>query len=468
MGQYNFEKNFLWGSAFSGPQTESAFFEDGKSASNWDHWFKIEKYRFFNQQPCLNDFYHRYPEDIKIAKELNFNSLRTSIQWTRLIPDGKTINPKGVEFYNNVINEMLKNNIKPIINLFHFDMPHWAQEKGGWLSREVVDAFVFYARTCFELFGDRVEMFTTFNEPIVVIEGGYWYDWHRPNEVNMQAGMQAQWNSLIAHLKAVKEYRNLKLPGQIGAILSISPSIPRSQNKADLQAAKWYDLFTTNSFLDPMVKNIYPQELKEVAEKYHFMWNITAGDEDLIKDENLKLDFLGINFYQPMRVKCVDFIPDFANGAITPHYFYQPYEMPGRRMNPYRGWEIFPKAIYLALMNLKENYGNIPVYISENGMGVENEERFLDNGVINDQYRIDFVKEHLAWVHKAISEGSNCFGYHSWAYIDNWSWMNAYKNRYGFVQLDLENNAKRVLKKSAIFIAKVAKTGTFEYDSELI
>ncbi|WP_255401044.1 family 1 glycosylhydrolase [Spiroplasma sp. ChiS] len=116
----------MWGSAFSGPQTEGTFLEDGKSASNWDHWFSLEKYRFFNQQRCLNDFYHRYQEDIKIARELNFNSLRTSIQWSRLIPDGKTINPKGVEFYNNVINEMLKNNFKPIINLFHFDMPYWA------------------------------------------------------------------------------------------------------------------------------------------------------------------------------------------------------------------------------------------------------------------------------------------------------------------------------------------------------
>ncbi len=363
---------------------------------------------------------------------------------------------------------MLKNNIKPIINLFHFDMPYWAQQKGGWLSREVVDAFVFYAKTCFELFGDRVEMFTTFNEPIVVIEGSYWYDWHFPNEVNMQHGMQAQWNSLIAHLKAVKVYRQLKLKGEIGCILSISPSIPRSQNKADLEAAKWHDLFTINCFLDPMVKNTYPQELKEVAKKYNFMWQIVDGDEELIQDENLKIDFLGVNFYQPARVKGIDFIPDFTNGAITPHYFYQPYEMPGRRINPYRGWEIFPKAIYITLMNLKEHYNNIPVYISENGMGVENEERFLEQGIINDQYRIDFVKEHLAWVHQAIKDGSNCFGYHSWAYIDNWSWMNAYKNRYGFVQLDLTNNGKKVLKKSAEFIAKTAKTGVFEYEAELI
>ncbi|AHF57235.1 glycoside hydrolase family 1 protein [Spiroplasma eriocheiris] len=468
MAKYKFPDQFLWGSAFSEPQTEGASLEDGKAPSNWDHWFQIEKYRFFNQTPCLNDFYHRYPEDIKIARDLNFNSLRTSIQWTRLIPDGKNINPKGVEFYNNVINEMLKNKIKPIINLFHFDMPFWAQLKGGWVSREVVDAFVFYAKTCFELFGDRVEMFTTFNEPIVVIEGGYWHDWHYPNEINMQKGMQAQWNTVIAHLKAVREYRKLKLSGQIGCILNILPSIPRSQHPADLAAAKWHDLFATKCFLDPMVNQSYPYELKDLAQQYNFMWEILPEDEALIKDPNLKIDFLGMNYYQPARVKCVDFVPNFKNGAITPHYFYEDYAMPGRRMNQYRGWEIFPKAIYLALMNLKNNYGNIPVYISENGMGVENEERFIKNGVIQDDYRVEFVKEHLAWLNKAIQEGSNCFGYHSWAYIDNWSWMNTYKNRYGFVQLDLNNNSKRILKKSADFIKQVASTNEVEFDHELI
>ncbi len=217
-----------------------------------------------------------------------------------------------------------------------------------------------------------------------------------------------------------------------------------------------------------MVKNVYPQELKEVAKKYNFMWQIADGDEELIQDENLKIDFLRVNFYQPARVKGVDFILDFTNGAITTHYFYQPYEMLGRRINSYRGWEIFPKEIYITLMNLKEHYNNIPVYISENGMGVENEERFLEHGIINDQYRIDFTKEHLVWVHQTIKEGSNCFSYHSWAYINNWSWMNAYKNRYGFVKLDLTNNGKRVLKKSANFITETAKTGIFEYETELI
>lgn len=470
MAKYLFPKNFLWGSAFSGPQTEGmgTNLQGNKSQSNWDYWFSIEKYRFFNSQPCLNDFYHRYREDIKLAKELNFNSLRTSIQWTRLIPDGKNINSEGVVFYNNMINEMIKNNIKPIINLFHFDMPLWAQKLGGFLSQEVVDAFSFYAKTCFELFSDRVDMFSTFNEPIVSIEGTYWFDWHYPNEVNMKDGMQALWNMVVAHFKCVKEYRKLNLKGKIGCILNICPSIPRSKNPADVRAAYLHDLFKTKSFLDPMLKNEFPKELVALAKKDGYMWEINAEEEKLIADKNLSLDFLGINYYQPARIKSVDYKMDFENGAITPLYYYQPYEMPGRRVNPYRGWEIFPKGIYLALMDIKNNYNNIPVFISENGMGVENEQRFIKEGIINDQYRIDFLQEHLAWVNQAIKEGSSCFGYHWWSYIDSWSWMNSYKNRYGFIQLDLENNGERIKKQSAYYIADVVSKNELEYDEPLV
>ena len=203
---------------------------------------------------------------------------------------------------------------------------------------EVVDAFVFYAKTCFELFGDRVEMFTTFNELIVVIEDGYLYDWHYPNEINMQKGMQDQWNTVIAHLKEIREYRKLKLSGQISCILNILPSIPRSQHPADLVAAKWHDLFAIKCFLDLMVSQSYPQELKDLAQQHHFIWEILPEDEALIKDPDLKINFLGMNYYQSVRVKCVDFIPNFDNGAITLHYFYEDYVMPGRRMNHYRGW----------------------------------------------------------------------------------------------------------------------------------
>ena len=146
-----------------------------------------------------------------------------------------------------------------------------------------------------------------------------------------------------------------------------------------------------------------------------------------------------------------------------PETFFDYYDMPGKRMNPYRGWEIAPQVMYDVAVNIKDNYNNIPWYISENGMGVEGEERFRDeNGVINDDYRIDFVKEHLTYLHKGIQEGSNCFGYHLWTFIDCWSWANSFKNRYGFVALDLESG-KRTVKKSGRWIKEVSETNEFEY-----
>lgn len=178
--KYQFPKQFLWGSAFSGPQTEGAFFVDAKAATIWDHWIKINKHRFYETNNVKNDFYYHYKSDIKIAADLKFNSLRTSIQWARLIPDGVNVNQKAVDFYNNFINEMIANNIEPIMNLHHFDMPLWAQQIGGWENREVVEKFAFYEKTCFTLFADRVKKWSTFNEPIVTVEGGYLYDWHYP------------------------------------------------------------------------------------------------------------------------------------------------------------------------------------------------------------------------------------------------------------------------------------------------
>ena len=142
-----------------------------------------------------------------------------------------------------------------------------------------------------------------------------------------------------------------------------------------------------------------------------------------------------------------------------PEWFFDSYEMPGRKMNPYRGWEIYEPGIYDILTNLRLNYGNPRCFISENGMGVENEQRFVEDGQINDQYRIDFVAEHLKWVHRAIGEGSQCLGYHMWTFIDNWSWCNAYKNRYGFVQLDIATQQRTVKKSGEWFAATSARNG---------
>lgn len=173
-----------------------------------------------------------------------------------------------------------------------------------------------------------------------------------------------------------------------------------------------------------------------------------------------KVDLLGINYYQPRRV-CARANAVNTEGPFMPEWFFDYYDMPGRKMNPHRGWEIYEKGIYDILTNIRENYGNIPCFISENGMGVENEEKFIVDDQIQDDYRIEFVQDHLKWAHRAIAEGSNCLGYHMWTFIDCWSWSNSYKNRYGFIQLDLKTQS-RTIKKSGDWFAEVSKNNGFD------
>lgn len=459
--KYKFPEGFWWGSAASATQMEGAAKEDGKGLNIWDYWYEKEPNRFFDGvgPAVTSDFYHQYKEDIKLMKEIGHNSFRFSISWARLIPGGVgQVNQKAVEFYNNVINELLANDIEPFINLFHFDMPLELQQKGGWESREVVDAYAEYSKICFELFGDRVKRWFTFNEPVVPVEGGYLYDFHYPNVVDFNRAVQVAYGTMIANAKAIKEFKALQLDeAKIGIVLNLTPSYPRSSNPADLKAANIVDLFFNRSFLDPAVRGEYPLELVEIIKREGLVPKMLEGDKELLKENTI--DFLGVNYYQPRRVKAKECMPN-PEAPLMPDNFFDYYEMPGRKMNVYRGWEIYEKGIYDIAINLKENYGNIEWYISENGMGVQDEERFIVDGRVEDNYRIDFVRGHLTWLHKSIEEGCNVKGYHMWTFIDNWSWSNAYKNRYGFIQLDLKTQ-NRIIKKSGYWIKEVAKNNGF-------
>lgn len=459
--QCKFPKEFWWGAAASAPQTEGAADQDGKGKNIWDYWYEKEPNRFFNNvgPSVTSNFYHTYKEDIAIMKELKFNSYRTSIAWSRIIPGGKgRINEKAVEFYNNVINELVSNGIEPIINLYHFDMPLEMQDIGGWESKEVVDAYVNYAKTCFQLFGDRVKRWTTFNEPIVPAEGGYLYNFHYPDIVDFKKAIQVAYNTMVASAKAIKEFKKLNIKaGKIGIVLSLSPTYPRSDNTADIKAASIADLMINRSFLDPSVKGYYPEELVEFLKQYNHLPDYS--EEELEDIKNNTIDYLGVNYYQPRRAKAKSCTPN-PEAPFMPDYFFDNYEMPGRKMNPYRGWEIYEKGIYDIMINIKENYNNIESFVSENGMGVENEERFLKDGFIQDGYRIKFIKDHLMWLNKAIEEGCNAKGYHLWTFMDNWSWLNAYKNRYGLVSVDIETQ-KRTIKKSGYWYKELIENGGF-------
>ncbi|MBN8236407.1 glycoside hydrolase family 1 protein [Halobacillus kuroshimensis] len=455
---YSFPEGFLWGAASSATQTEGASQEGGKAQNIWDYWYTIEPEKFFHEvgPGTASDFYHQFKTDVQRMADIGMNSFRTSLSWARLIPDGRNVNPEAVQFYQSLIDELLEKGIRPIINLYHFDMPLHLQEKGGWESREVVEAYVHYAKEAFRLFGGQVKDWTTFNEPIVPVEMGYLNHYHYPCVVDMKRAVQVAFHSMLASAKAIEQYRKLGHDGKVGIILNLTPSYPRSDNEADEKAAETADLFFNRSFLDPSVLGRYPEELTALLNQHHMLPHYVEGDMETIASHTV--DFLGVNYYQPRRVQAKEHP---VSNPTLPEHFFDPYVWPERRMNPYRGWEIYEKGLYDIALNIKDHYNNIPWYVAENGMGVSDEERFMDeDGMIHDDYRIEFLEEHLKWLHKGIKEGSNCYGFHMWTFVDNWSWLNAYKNRYGFYRVDVETQ-QRSLKKSGHWFKEVSRNNGF-------
>ena len=328
---YQFPAGFWWGSAASGPQTEGVFEGDGKGASIWDYWYQQEPEKFFNGvgPEKTSQVYTRYQEDIQLMKETGHTTFRTSIQWSRLFPQGKgEVNQKAVDFYNAYIDELIANGIEPFMNLYHFDMPMALQEKGGWLNRETVDAYVAFAQTCFTLFGDRVKKWFTHNEPIVPVEGGYLYQFHYPNEINMKHAVQVGFHETLASAKAIKVYHEMNLDGEIGIILNLTPSYPRDENDPeDVKAAQIADAFFNRSFLDPAVKGTFPEELVIIVKELDMVPAMEADDLQTIRENTI--DLLGINYYQPRRIMKKESPIDEAKSPMPDDYFDN-YDMPER------------------------------------------------------------------------------------------------------------------------------------------
>ena len=457
-----FPKNFLWGTSTSGPQTEGRFAGDGKGDNLWDYWYQVEPHRFrFQEGPGLTStFYENWEEDIELLVETGHTAFRTSIQWSRIFPEGRgEVNPVGVAFYRQVFERIKSKGIHLMVNLYHFDLPFALQEQGdGWENKETVYAYRDYARFCFETYGDLVDQWITFNEPIVPVEFGYFYDAHYPHKVDATAAVKVAYHTQLASSLAVKACHEVDLSYRIGVVLNLTPAYPRSQHPADVKAARIAELFQAKSFLDPSVLGTYPPELVEILRERDLLPEVDPSDLELIKEHTV--DFLGVNYYQPMRVSAPRYAPN-PDSPMLVEQFYEPYVMPGRKINPHRGWEIYEQGLYDIAQNIKENYGNIEWLLTENGMGVEGEEKFRQNGEIQDDYRIDFVKDHLRELHRAVQEGANCKGYLMWTFIDCWSWLNGYKNRYGLVELDLATQERR-LKKSGHWFRELSQQNGFE------
>jgi len=465
-----FPKDFWWGAATSGPQSEGRF--EKKHANVFDYWYEIDPSAFYDQvgPDTASNFFNSYKEDLKMMKEIGMNSFRTSIQWSRLIDDLEegTVNEDAVRFYNAVIDEAIALDMIPVMNLFHFDLPvELEHQYGGWASKHVVELYVKFATQCFKLFGDRVKSWFTFNEPLVVVDGAYLYEFHYPLLVDGKKAVQVAYNIALASAKAVKVYKSMQEEqgGKIGIILNLTPNYPATDNQKDVDAARFADLWMNEMYLNSSVKGSFPKELVEVLKKDGVLWSATEEEEKLFKENTI--DVLGVNFYHPHRVKQPELSPNSLTVDWMPTKYFDMFDMPGRRMNVDKGWEIYPKALYDIALNIRDNYGNIPWFVSENGMGVSREDRYLnEEGLIEDDYRIQFMQEHLYWVNKSMKEGSNCFGYHLWTPIDCWSWKNAYRNRYGMISNNIHTQVKTI-KKSGYWFRKVADSSVVELPEHL-
>jgi len=409
-----FPKDFAWGAATSGPQSEGNFHKPNQNV--FDYWFEKNPEEFYDGvgPDTASNFYNDYRKDIPLMASAGIKALRTSIQWTRLIKNLDTgeVDPDGVTFYNNVINCLIENGITPYINLFHFDLPiKLYQEYGGWQSKHVTDLFADYAAQCFELFGDRVKNWFTFNEPKVILDGEYLYQFHYPLLVDGPAAVQVAYNLNLASAKAISKFKIWKKENNsnatIGTILNLTPAYPATNDPEDVKAATFATMWDDNMFLDPAVLGHFPAYLEKILTDAGVIWESTPEELQIIKDNTV--DVLGVNFYHPERVQR----PSVSAKSLQdwmPDIYFDNYEMPGRVMNVDKGWEIYPETLYDIAVNIRDNYGNIPWFVSENGMGVSREERFMKDGEIQDDYRIKFIKDHLIELHKGIEAGSNCHG----------------------------------------------------------
>ncbi|HDR2861565.1 TPA: glycoside hydrolase family 1 protein [Enterobacter asburiae] len=451
-------KDFILGAAASAWQTEGW---SGKKAGqdSWlDLWYKNDRHVWHNGYgPAVaTDFINRYREDVALMKQAGLTHYRTSINWSRFLTDyeNATVDEEYAAYYDALFDELHRQGIEPMICLEHYELPGVLLETyGGWGSKHVVELFVRYAEKVFERYHTKVTRWFSFNEPIVVQTRVYLDALRWPYEQNTSTWMQWNHHKVLATAKVVKLFREKGYHGSVGCILNPEVTYPRSRAPHDVRAAEMYDLFYNRVFLDPLVHGHYPQALFTLLEQHQVQWDYTPEELALIADNTV--DELGINLYYPHRVKA----PSRAWHPETPFhpaYYYEPFELPGRRMNKSRGWEIYPRIIYDMAMRIKNDYRNISWFVAESGMGVENEAQFRNrDGIIEDNYRIEFISEHLYYTLLAREEGANCHGFMLWAFTDNVSPMNAFKNRYGLIEIALEDNRARRAKKSAAWFRQL-------------
>lgn len=431
MSVNTFPKDFLWGAATAATQIEGAWNEDGKCPSIWD-MAKPKHVRYGEDCHYSCDHYHRYKEDVQLMKEMGLKSYRFSINWCRIMPEKGKVNPKGVVFYQNLVKELQIAGIEPICVLYHWDLPQWVQDEGGWMNDSTVAYFGEYVKVMVEALSEDVTYWITLNEPSCFSMNGHMQGVHAPFKHNYLSLSKTSRVCMLAHGKAVKIIREFaKTTPKIGISMAVGAFIPKEETKEAIKEA--YELsfegnmgaMSNSWFCDPILAGkgvtaygVYKTSMKEIDEIYQ------------------PLDFVGINVYAPLQ-----------EGS----WFGKAKAPQGASRNSL-GWIVDGRCLYWIIRFMYERYG-LPIMVTENGFS-DNDAVCLD-GKVHDPQRTDFIYRYLGGVKQALEEEIPVIGYQYWSLMDNFEWAEGYDPRFGLIFVDYDKDYKRILKDSAYEYKKI-------------
>jgi beta-glucosidase len=462
-----FPPGFVWGSATAAFQIEGAVRADGRMPSIWDVFCATPgKVAGGDTGDVACDHYHRVTEDLDLMAALGLPAYRFSVSWPRVVPGGVgPVNQPALDFYRRLVDGLLERGITPQLTLYHWDLPQALQYEGGWTNRETVDRFTEFAIAVGTALGDRVPGITTLNEPFCSAFLGYASGVHAPGLTDRHAALTAAHHLNLAHGRAVRALRSVTA-ARLSITLNLSQIYPASDSEADLAAADHVDRIANRIFLDPILRGSYPAEL--LAETKHLSDWAYVADGDLAEIA-APIDSLGVNFYSPTTIAAAteelrrrlagrwQNDPDRAAG---------PTEWPGTDLafaipmpGPYTdmGWPIRPASLTELLLRLHREFPGMPLYITENGAAFP--DRLSGDGAVHDPERIDYLRDHLAALHAAITAGVDVRGYYLWSLLDNFEWAYGYAKRFGIVYVDYASLARIPKDSARWYAAVIARNG---------
>ena len=447
LSRSDFPADFRWGCSTSSYQIEGAADEDGRGKSIWDTFCATSgTIRDGSSGAIACDHYHRWPEDLDLARDLGLNSYRFSIAWPRIFPDGMgaTPNSKGIDFYSRLIDGMLERGLEPWATLYHWDLPQTLQDRGGWANRETVSAFVGFSEVASRHFGDRVKHWITHNEPWCTAFLGHYEGVHAPGKKDLRTALQACHHVLLSHGLSIPVIKANAPDARVGIALSLHPLMPASDSEEDRDATIRHDGLRNRWFLDPLHGRGYPADI----------WKLCGKDAPVVEAGDLQAiatatDFLGVNYYFPERIAHAPGTGPLGTRVMEPSNI----ERTGF------GWEVNPDGMVTLLKRIATQYGPSEIYITENGSTYD--DVVTQAGTIEDAERRSYLARHLSAVKKAIANGLPVKGYFAWSLLDNFEWAEGYLRRFGLIHVDFSTQ-KRTLKLSGEWYRSLLK----ERDSE--